>query len=95
MTVKECKVFYNCITLCMLLFVSFDYRNGFYSYWHLQFNAACFISLVINYILIILTHLQIINSPKDMFILFNGLIFVSTIVLFISLGRHGYLKDEN
>jgi Na+(H+)/acetate symporter ActP len=32
---------------------------------------------------------------KDTFTLFNGLIFVSTIVLFISLGRHGYLKDEN
>lgn len=89
----ECKkLFYNYITLGMVVFTFADIKAGFVSYLHEQFNNICILSVVINFILIILTHHTILQNPIPMFFAFNGSVFAVTVMIGFSIIRHGY-KD--
>jgi|GEM_PF-2977984 len=90
--IKNSKLFYNYITFGMLLFALLDLKCGFVSFMHKQFNLICFICLLINYVIIILTHHTILRDCDPIFYSFNGAVMAVTIMIGSSIYRHGY-KD--
>lgn len=86
------RLFYNYLTMGMVGFTFADIKAGFVSYLHEQFNNICILSVVINFILIILTHHTILQNPIPMFFAFNGSVFAVTVMIGFSIIRHGY-KD--
>lgn len=87
--VKTYKLFYNYLTFSMLLFALLDLKAGFISYMHEQFNLMCFCCLLINYIVIILTHHTILKECDPIFFAYNGGVFAATIMIGSSILRHG------
>ena len=85
---KQYKLMYNFITASMLLFSYIDIKTITDRYYHKKFNDVAFTALFANFILILLTHLQWIGEPVNMFLIFNGLIFVVTLMILISGIRH-------
>lgn len=89
---KQCKLFYNYLTLSMLIFCLWDMKTGFENEYHEQFNLISCGCLIINYILIILIHHTAIKDFR-LFIYFNGSVFVTSMIAFISGKRHGLFKN--
>lgn len=56
-------------------------------------NSVLAMCIVANFILIILHWHGLVNSGKAMFFTFNGLVFVLSLMVFISALRHDYFKD--
>ena len=92
-SMKIVKLFYNYLTLSMLIFCLWDTKLGFENEYHEQFNWMCWGCLIINYILIILTHHTILVNCFRMFICFNGSVFATSLMIFISAKRHGLFKN--
>lgn len=78
----------------MIVFFTADIKAGFVSNYHKQFNFLCILSVIINYILIILIHLTIIKSAAPMLLLFNGLVFAVTIMIGTNMRKYGYFKKK-
>lgn len=72
----------------MLLFYFLDLKAGIVSYFHEQFNNVCFLSVIINLAIIILTHLTVLEKPLPIFISFNSGILLATLMIAVSGGRH-------
>lgn len=81
---KQLKLFYNYLNLGMLLFYYIDRETGFESEWHKEFNSICFWTLVINYILIILNHHQLLTDPITKFWFFNVAVVCTTLIILIN-----------
>lgn len=88
------KVFYNAFTALTLLFYFSDRSLGIESYWHKQFNTLIFFCPIINYFIIILTHLKVLSDPIMIFICSNGAIIVTSLFLLFSGSRHGEFNDN-
>jgi len=91
---KWVKVFYNTFTVLTLLFYFVDRSRGFESFWHKQFNALVFFCPIINYFIIILTHLNVLADPKMIFFCSNGAIIVTSIFLLYSGTKHHEFNDN-
>jgi hypothetical protein len=85
---KQLKLFYNYLNVGMLLFYFIDLKRGIESEWHQQFNDICFWVVIINYILIILNHHELLNDPITKFWCFNGSVIITSLMILISGGRH-------
>lgn len=85
---NHAAILYNIITLSMLVFSVTDWKLGFVNDFHKQFNFICFLSLMVNYVLILLTRSKIIISPIPMFLIFNSGVFAVTAMIMISGIRH-------
>lgn len=92
--IKTSKLFYNYLTGCTLLFVLADWKSGFVSRWHEQINFICILCLIVNYILIILTHHTILLKPLPMFYAFNGGVLAVTVAILINGVKHGIFKKD-
>jgi hypothetical protein len=88
------KVFYNAFTGITLLFYFIDRSRGFESFWHKQFNAIVFFCPIINYFIIILTHLKVLADPIMIFLCSNGAIIVTSLFLLYSGGRHHEFNND-
>lgn len=86
---KQLKLFFNYLNVGMLLFYWIDLKTGFESEWHREFNSICFWVVIINYVLIIFNHHELLTDPIIKFWCFNGSVIVTSIVILISGGRHG------
>jgi hypothetical protein len=90
---RQKTLLYNTLTLSMLLFYFLDLKTGIVSYFHEQFNNVCYLSVIINFIIIILTHLTILEQPLFIFISFNSGMFIATLMLAIAGARHGTFNN--
>lgn len=88
--IRESKLFYNYTTAGMIAFFVIDLKTGFESFYHRQFNLACILAVIANFVLIILTHHLIITKPIPMFFTFNSIIFITNLIILTTLGRHGH-----
>lgn len=63
----------------------------------IQMNATNKLTLVVNFILFALSLTGVLNNPVLYLILFNGSIFVTTMIILSAAFKHGYfnLQDEN
>lgn len=91
--IRSSKLFYNYLTLFMFIFIISDWKSGFVNDFHKQFNFICILSLIVNYIIIILTHHKIILSPLPEFFAFNGGVLAVTLIIVERGVRHGIFKD--
>lgn len=89
--IRYSKLIYNCATGLTVAFLFIDTPV---EYLHKQVNKINKVSLSINFIIIIFTHLLIISDPTNMLLLFNGSIFVTTLMIFVSGWQHGYFKTR-
>lgn len=94
MSLKECKLLYNYLTVSMLIFFVADLKYGFDNWLHAQLNFICILSVIINFILIILTHHVILKTPVEMFFVFNGSIFATTAMILICSTKYGYHRKN-
>lgn len=78
---------YNWTTLLMLIFCVADWKMGFVSAHHKQFNFLGFLCLMVNYLFILLTHHKVLTDPAWMFITFNSGLFLVTASVFINAIR--------
>lgn len=90
---KQLKLWYNYINVGMLIFYWIDLKTGFESEWHKEFNAICFFAVILNYILVILNHHELLNDPVSKFWCYNGSLFVTSLFVLISGGRHNAFYD--
>jgi hypothetical protein len=88
-----CKAFYGILTSSMILYCRADMKKGFETSWQKQFNDIGWSVLIINYIFIILYHLDVITNIEKLIYLFCGSVFATTIFIFISGKRHGFFKN--
>jgi hypothetical protein len=82
--IKSSKLFYNCLTLGAIVFFLIDSKAGFVNIYHKQFNFLLILCVIVNYIIIILTHYGILdgNRPIPVFYSFNGSVFAITLIIF-------------
>lgn len=90
---RNAVLFYNYLTLSTVVYFLLDWKSGFINKWHEQLNLICILCVIVNYIIIILTHHVILTKPIPMFFAFNGGIFAVTILILINGVKHGYFKD--
>jgi hypothetical protein len=90
--IKSSKLFYNYLTAGMTLFYLTDWKVGFVNKYHEQVNFICILCVLVNYVLIILTHHTVITSPISMFYAFNGGVFAVTVLIVINFIKHGYYR---
>lgn len=93
MTIEHCKLLYNYITVTMLVFCLIDSRTGFESWWHKEFNLICYLAVIINFIIIILTHHQFVSDGFWILTISNGSIFVVSLMILMSATRHGEFNN--
>lgn len=92
---RKCVLFYSYLTGGMTAICFFDRVHITRLTVHRQFNILSILSVLANFILIILTQHTVISNTRDtaMFYTFNGLIVVVTIMIFISGIKHGIFKE--
>lgn len=92
LTFRQNKLFYYYTTGGMIAFTFADIKLGIIYYLHEQLNTICILTVLTNFIIIILINHLIIT--KSLFILstFNLLIFVITVIITISAKRHGFIN---
>lgn len=79
------KLFYNYLTAGAVLFYLLDSKLGFVNSYHKQFSLLFILSILVNYVIIILVLSLVLhdNKPKQMFYSFNISVFVITLTIFI------------
>lgn len=77
------KLLYNYLTVGMVLFCLFDFKAGFQNYTHQQLNLACFLCLIIHYIIIIL-HWHFDTDTAFNFSVFNGAVLLTLLMILLS-----------
>lgn len=92
--IETMKLWYNYTTLSMVLFIFSDEFKTRLRGHHKSLNLVCKFSLLINYILIILTHHGILTNPSSRFIIYNGSVLAITIMVFISATQYDYFKSK-
>lgn len=88
----QLKLFYNYLTLGMIVFFLIDLKTGFESIWHKQFNLIAILCVIINYIIIILNHHGLLCDSIGVFWIFNGSVFVTSLMILTSGIHHGIFK---
>lgn len=92
--IRFSKLVYNYTTCLMVVFLFLEESFGYVTYLHKQLNKVAKMSLIFNYVIIIFTHQLIISDPTNMLLIFNGSIFVTSLMILISAWQHGYFKQR-
>lgn len=89
------KLFYNYLTAGAILFYFLDARCGFVNDYHKQFNLLLILSILVNYVIIILIHSHVLHPdhPKDIFYSFNLPVFIITLTIFICEIQYKTFRD--
>ena len=90
--IKCSKLFYNYLTLGAILFFLIDLKCGFVNDYHKQFNLILILSVLLNYVLIICVHQQVINGVYPLFYIFNFSVFFITLTIFFCELRYKTFK---
>lgn len=95
LTYRGSKLCYSYITAGMILFTGLNRYIGINYHFHNQLNQICFLSILTNFALIILTlHGLFIHAhPFVIFYTFNGSVFAVTVIVSICSNRHGFLQS--
>lgn len=89
------KLFYNWLTFGTLLFALLDFKAGFINEHHRRFNLLIIISILVNYLLIILTVSDVFNykHPQPMFYSYDGAMCALTATIFYNEIKYKILSD--
>jgi hypothetical protein len=90
--IEYTKCLYSVLTAGIVAFIYYD-RCDTHG-WHKQINQISFWCLMSNFLLIILTHLQILTTPVKMFLTFNGAVFAITIMILILGVKYDYINQD-
>jgi hypothetical protein len=79
-----------------MAFIAADRLSGFTSPYHEQLNVLCYIALMINFLLCLLIVANVLNKNnwQTNLYVFNGSIFVTSLIILKSMAQHGYFKDR-
>lgn len=93
--IKTSKLFYNYLTFGGLLFFLLDIKAGFVNEYHKQFNLLLVLCILINYIIIILVHSEVLSSKNTwpIFYSFDLSVFAITLTIFICEIRYKTFND--
>jgi len=93
--IQSYKLFYNYLTAGMTVFYVADWKAGFVNRYHEHINFICILCVLVNYLIIILTHHTVLhqNKPIELFYAFNGSVFAVTVLIVINFIKHGYYKS--
>lgn len=87
MPLINCRLFYNYLSVAMLLFLVLDWKAGFQNYTHKQINQGGFWVVIIHYGLVIANY-HGIDKPMALFVAFNLSIIVTGIILLFCSWKH-------
>jgi hypothetical protein len=86
------KLFYNYLTLGMLLFHLIDHMGKFKGFFHEQFNLVCVWLIVTNYLIIIANRHGWLSDTFRLTICFNTSVLLTTIIILWTGVRNRTLK---
>lgn len=86
------KAFYYLITTVSLFWLILDEYMGYVSYINQKLNIIHKLCLLLNFAIITITLYGLLNT-RQYFYLYNGSIFVLSLMILTSGGRHDYFKD--
>jgi len=91
------KLFYNWLTFGAALFVLLDWKCGFINEHHRNFNLLIFISILVNYLFIILTITEFFNTkyPMHMFYAYDGTVLFVTTTIFFNEWKYKVMGDPD
>lgn len=84
---------YSYITMGAIIFYLIDRSGGLVTDLHKEFNTLLILSVINNFVLIILTQHLIIRNAEQMFYMFNGTEIIITLIILFSAFRHGFIKS--
>lgn len=89
------RVFYNCLTGGAMLFLLLDTTFGFVNSYHKQFWQVLFISIITNYLFILLKLFEVFNpkQPQPMFYAFDVTVLLVTITIFYNEIKYKVMTD--
>lgn len=93
--IKQMRIWYNSTLLIFFLYTFIDEILSYKSYLHQQYNFICKITIFINIILVLFTHMDIINSLWQKWLMFNGAVIVAVITITSSAFRHGTFSNND
>ncbi len=91
------KLFYNWLTVGAISFAILDLKAGFINSHHAQINLIIFLSVLVNYLFIILATIEFFNykSPFPMFYAYNGSVLVITLTIFFNELKYKIMGDND
>ena len=92
----QCKIFYNIITGFMIVFYVWNSKRDIENYYHYELNNICILTVIINYVLIImtLTSKVFLDNPIKTFLSFNFVIAAISIAVLYWGYFYGYFKTK-
>ena len=86
----EVKKLWYCYTTGLILtFYTIDSWNGYDTFMHEQIGKLIMITVIINFVLIALTHHGIVNEPTLLIITYNAIWLTIAAMVFISSWKNG------
>lgn len=92
--IKQMRIWYNTTLAVFVLFFIMDELFGYKSYLHQQYNLICKITTLLNIILVLLTHMDIIDNLFYKWLMFNGSVIATAIIITLSCFRHGTFSTD-
>lgn len=90
----QAKGFFYIITVSFLTYIFFISKyTGQTTYLSEQFDLISKLTVLINFIIIVLTLYDLLNNHRTYFYTFNGSILVTTIMVTFSGFKHGIFKE--
>ena len=93
LTFRETKLFYNYMTAGMILFCFADIKGGIVYDMHRQLNEICILTVLAHFTILILINHLIITKPLPILFIFNGLVFVVTVLITLAAVKHDFIKE--
>jgi len=89
------KLFYNWLTFGALSFVFLDWLAGFVNDHHRRFTMLLLFSVIVNYLLVILTVIEFFNTkhPLNMFFAYDTTILFTTCVILYYERKYKVMTD--
>jgi len=86
------KLWYCYTTGLTLAFYTADSWNGYHTFMHEMMGKMIMITVIVNFLLIALTHHGILNDPIVMIMVYNSIWLTIAVMIFVSLRKNGLLK---
>lgn len=90
-----CKGYFYGLLIMFNLFILYQNRLNKHKSWLSdQLLVICELSNIINFMILCISYFHIFGNIRNYFFTFNGSIFMLTLMILISGGRHDFFKEN-
>ena len=93
--IQQMRLWYNLTLGIFFGYTLIDEICGYKSYLHQQYNLICKLSILLNIICVILTHMNLTDTLYQRWIMFNGSVVATVIIITSSCFRYGTFSNND